>query len=185
MIVRALVDDVVAVSESSIEEALNLLLFEEKTVTEGAGAAPLAALLEHRERFAGRTVGLVLSGGNVDPRILSQVVLRGLVRDGLLVTLELVLPDAPGTLAAVASVGVTAGQQRRFRNPNTVLVLAQFHALDDVTVFQPHFPAGPQAEILRRRRFHEIVALDEQFAAERYLARTGSRVSQLPERGSL
>jgi len=92
------------VRESSIEEALNLLLFEEKTVTEGAGAAPLAALLEHPARFAGRTVGLVLSGGNVDPRILAQVVLRGLVREGLLVTLEVVLPDTPGTLASVATI---------------------------------------------------------------------------------
>jgi threonine dehydratase len=103
-IVRALVDDVVIVDEASIEEALNLLLFEERTVAEGAGAVALAAVLERPRHFADRKVALVVSGGNIDPRLLAQIVMRGLVRAGQLVTLELAIPDMPGTLAAVASV---------------------------------------------------------------------------------
>jgi threonine dehydratase len=103
-IVAALVRDVLTVTEGGTEEALNLLLFLEKTVTEGAGATPLAALLEHREKFEGRRVGIVLSGGNIDPRLLAQVVMRGLVRAGQLVTLQLELPDAPGTLARVSAI---------------------------------------------------------------------------------
>jgi threonine dehydratase len=169
-IVRDLVDDVVAVSESSIEEALNLLLFEEKTVTEGAGAAPLAVLLEHRARFEGRTVGLVLSGGNVDPRILSQVVLRGLVRDGLLVTLELVLPDAPGTLAAVAAV---IGE----RGANIVEV-SHHRLFDDVSIKS----AVLDLSVETRGRTH----VDEILTALRaagFAVRV--RGSQLPERGGL
>ena len=169
-IVRALVDDVVAVSESSIEEALNLLLFEEKTVTEGAGAAPLAALLEHRERFAGRTVGLVLSGGNVDPRILSQVVLRGLVRDGLLVTLELVLPDAPGTLAAVAAVIGATGAN--------IVEVSHHRLFDDVAIKSAVLDLA--VETRGRAHVDEIVAAlrDAGYAVH-------VRGSQLPERGSL
>jgi len=169
-IVRDLVDDVVAVSESSIEEALNLLLFEEKTVTEGAGAAPLAVLLEHRARFEGRTVGLVLSGGNVDPRILSQVVLRGLVRDGLLVTLELVLPDAPGTLAAVAAV---IGE----RGANIVEV-SHHRLFDDVSIKS----AVLDLSVETRGRTH----VDEILTALRAAGfSVRVRGSQLPERGGL
>ena len=169
-IVRALVDDVVAVSESSIEEALNLLLFEEKTVTEGAGAAPLAALLEHRDRFAGRTVGLVLSGGNVDPRILSQVVLRGLVRDGLLVTLELVLPDAPGTLAAVAAVIGATGAN--------IVEVSHHRLFDDVAIKSAVLDLA--VETRGRAHVDAIVAAlrDAGYAVH-------VRGSQLPERGSL
>ena len=170
VIVRALVDDVVAVSESSIEEALNLLLFEEKTVTEGAGAAPLAALLEHRERFAGRTVGLVLSGGNVDPRILSQVVLRGLVRDGLLVTLELVLPDAPGTLAAVASVIGATGAN--------IVEVSHHRLFDDVAIKSAVLDLA--VETRGRAHVDEIVVA---LRAAGYAVHV--RGSQLPERGSL
>ena len=169
-IVRDLVDEVVAVSESSIEEALNLLLFEEKTVTEGAGAAPLAVLLEHRARFEGRTVGLVLSGGNVDPRILSQVVLRGLVRDGLLVTLELVLPDAPGTLAAVAAV---IGE----RGANIVEV-SHHRLFDDVSIKS----AVLDLSVETRGRTH----VDEILTALRAAGfSVRVRGSQLPERGGL
>jgi threonine dehydratase len=169
-IVRELVDDVVAVSESSIEEALNLLLFEEKTVTEGAGAAPLAVLLELRARFEGRTVGLVVSGGNVDPRILSQVVLRGLVRDGLLVTLELVLPDAPGTLAAVAAV---IGE----RGANIVEV-SHHRLFDDVSIKS----AVLDLSVETRGRTH----VDEILTALRAAGfSVRVRGSQLPERGGL
>ena len=68
----------------------------EKVVAEGAGAAPLAALLQHRERFAGRRVGLVLSGGNIDLTLLASVIIRGVVRSGRLAVLRVTLPDEPG-----------------------------------------------------------------------------------------
>jgi threonine dehydratase len=103
-IVRALVDDVVVVSEQEIEHALALALEIEKVVVEGAGAAGLAALLEHGERFRGRRVGIVLTGGNIDLRVLSSVILRALARSGRLVRLRIEVTDRPGVLARVAQV---------------------------------------------------------------------------------
>ena len=103
-IFRALVDDVVTVSESRIEEAMNLLLEIEKTVVEGAGAAGLAAVLDQPERFRGKTVGIVLCGGNVDSRLLAQVIMRGLVRAGRLVRISVDIADSPGTLARVSGI---------------------------------------------------------------------------------
>jgi threonine dehydratase len=103
-IVAELVDDVLVVSEQTIEEALALAIEIEKTVVEGAGAAGLAALVEHRELFRGRTVGVVLSGGNIDLRVLSSVMMRALARSGRIVRLSIEVPDRPGVLAAVANV---------------------------------------------------------------------------------
>jgi threonine dehydratase len=108
-IVDALVDDVVTVTEEHIEQAINLLLEIEKLVSEGAGAAGIAALIEHRERFAGRTVGVVLSGGNVDPRLLASVIMRGLIRDGRLTRLHIEVPDVPGSLGTITTVFGEAG----------------------------------------------------------------------------
>ncbi|WP_421995797.1 threonine ammonia-lyase [Reyranella sp.] len=108
-IARALLDRVVSVDEVAIEGAIALLLEVEKTVTEGAGAAGLAALLVHPHHFAGRTIGLVLSGGNIDTRLLASVLLRGLVRDGRIVRLRLMIPDLPGQLARVAGLVGKAG----------------------------------------------------------------------------
>ena len=102
--VRALVDDIVLVSERSLEEAVSLLLQIEKTVVEGAGAAGLAALLAHPERFRGRTVGVVLCGGNIDTRLLANVLLRDLARSGRLARLRLRLQDQPGALFNVARI---------------------------------------------------------------------------------
>jgi threonine dehydratase len=102
--VRALVDDIVLVSERSLEEAVSLLLQIEKTVVEGAGAAGLAALLAHRDRFQGRTVGVVLCGGNIDTRLLANVLLRDLARSGRLARLRLRLQDQPGALFNVARI---------------------------------------------------------------------------------
>jgi threonine dehydratase len=103
-IVRALVDDVVVVSEQHIEAAVALAAEIEKTVLEGAGAAGLAAVVEYPERFRDRTVVVVLSGGNIDLRVLSSVLLRALSRSGRLVRLTIEVPDHPGVLAAVAGV---------------------------------------------------------------------------------
>lgn len=102
-IVRECVDEIVLVKESWIERAVLLLLDVEKTVVEGAGAVGLAALLEHRARFAGRPVGIILSGGNLDLFPLSSIIQRGLVRSGQLVRLHVALDDRPGSLARVSS----------------------------------------------------------------------------------
>ncbi len=102
--VAQLVDDIVLVSERYLEEALSLLLQIEKTVVEGAGAAGLAALLAHPERFRGRTIGVVLCGGNIDTRLLANVLLRDLARSGRLARLRLRLQDQPGALYNVMRV---------------------------------------------------------------------------------
>jgi len=102
-LVRMLVSEVLLVDEGDIEQAIVLLLEIEKTVVEGAGAAGLACLLRHRERFAGRKVGLVLCGGNIDPLMLSDIIERGMVRSGRLTRLQVVLRDLPGSLAQVTA----------------------------------------------------------------------------------
>jgi threonine dehydratase len=102
--VERLADDVVLVSERSLEQSVSLLLQIEKTVVEGAGAAGLAAMLSHREMFAGRTVGLVLCGGNIDTRLLANVLLRDLARSGRLARLRIRLQDRPGALYHVARI---------------------------------------------------------------------------------
>jgi len=102
--VEALVDDLVLVSERSLEESVSLLLQIEKTVVEGAGAAGLAALLSQPGRFAGKTVGIVLCGGNIDTRLLANVLLRDLARSGRLARLRIRLRDQPGALYNVARI---------------------------------------------------------------------------------
>ncbi len=102
--VERLADDVMLVSERRLEESLSLLLQIEKTVVEGAGAAGWAALLTHREQFAGRKIGLVLTGGNIDTRLLANVLLRDLARSGRLARLRIILQDRPGALFHVARI---------------------------------------------------------------------------------
>jgi threonine dehydratase len=101
---RVWVDDVVTVSEEELANAILLLLEIEKTVVEGAGAAPLAALLNHSLGLEGRTVVLVLSGGNIDVTMLSRIIERGLVKDGRLVRLGVLLRDRPGALARLTQL---------------------------------------------------------------------------------
>ena len=103
-LVEALVDDIVLVSERRLEESVSLLLQIEKTVVEGAGAAGLAALLAEPQRFKGKTVGLVLCGGNIDPRLLAYVLLRDLARSGRMARLRIRLQDRPGALYKVAQI---------------------------------------------------------------------------------
>ncbi len=100
-VVRALVQDIVLVSENDLEHAIALLLNVEKTVAEGAGAASLAAVLAQPERYRGRQVGLIISGGNIDPRLLASVIMRELVREQRIVTLRIPIADQPGALARV------------------------------------------------------------------------------------
>lgn len=97
-IIKQHVDEILLVSEAQLEAAVSLLLQIEKTVVEGAGAAGLAALLGNKEKFAGEKVGLVLCGGNIDTRLLANVLLRDLARSGRLARLRLHLRDQPGAL---------------------------------------------------------------------------------------
>ena len=101
-IVRRRVQDVLVVPERAVEEAISLLAEGGKTVAEGAGAAGIAALLTYPERFRGKKVGAPITGGNIDARILSDVLLRNLLRDGRLLRLHLQIPDRPGVLADIA-----------------------------------------------------------------------------------
>jgi len=103
-IVAALVDEILVVSEQRIEEAIALGAEIEKTTLEGAGAAALAALLEHPAAFRDKHVAVVLSGGNIDARLLASVLLRALARSGRLIRLRIEVPDRPGVLAAVAHI---------------------------------------------------------------------------------
>jgi len=102
-IVRAHVTDVLLVDDGDIEQAIVMLLEIEKTVVEGAGAAALAVLLRHPERFRNRNVGIVLSGGNIDPLVLADIIERGMARSGRLARLKVELRDLPGALAKVTA----------------------------------------------------------------------------------
>jgi len=108
-LLQKLKTEILLVEEETIERAIVALIEFEKTVAEGAGAAGLAALLAHAARFAGRRVGIVISGGNIDTRVLSAVLMRGLVRDGRLVRLRVVMLDVAGSLAKVAAMIGAAG----------------------------------------------------------------------------
>jgi threonine dehydratase len=102
-IIRELVSDVVLVSESHLERAVNAYLTLQKAMAEGAGAAGLAAMLKEPARFAGKRVGLILCGGNIDPRILASIMVRELERGEQIVSFRLTIPDRPGVLGQIAS----------------------------------------------------------------------------------
>jgi threonine dehydratase len=101
-LIRAHANGVLVAPEQTIEEAIGLLAEGAKVVAEGAGAAGIAVLLAHPERFRGKRVGVPICGGNIDARILSNVLLRNLLRDGRLLRLHLQIPDRPGVLADIA-----------------------------------------------------------------------------------
>jgi threonine dehydratase len=109
VMVRDLVDDMVLVDEGDIEQSVLMLLEIEKTVVEGAGAAGLAALLKEPARYAGRKVGLVLCGGNIDPLLLAAIIERGMVRAGRLARIRVNARDTPGVLARITAVVAEAG----------------------------------------------------------------------------
>jgi len=102
-VVHDLVSEVLLVEEAHLERAVNAFLTHQKTMAEGAGAAGLAALLAHPARFAGRRVGLILCGGNIDPRILSSIMFRELERESRVVSFRLTIPDRPGVLGVIAT----------------------------------------------------------------------------------
>ena len=108
-VIQKLVSDVVLVDEGDIEQAIVMLLEIEKTLVEGAGAAGLAALLKYPERFAGKKVGLVLCGGNIDPLLLASIIERGMVRAGRLARITVSVRDVPGSLAHITATVAAAG----------------------------------------------------------------------------
>jgi len=157
-LIRQRVDDLVLVDEGDIEQAVLMLLEIEKTVVEGAGAAGLAALLKHPERFAGRKVGLVLCGGNIDPLMLSALIERGMVRAGRLARIRVNARDTPGVLARITAVVAEAGanidevhHQRAFsslsaQNVEVELVLQTRNATHVQDVVQRLAAAGFEAQ---------------------------------------
>ena len=108
-IVAEKVDDLVLVEEGDIEQAVLMLLEIEKTLVEGAGSVGLAALLRYPDRFKGKKVGLVLSGGNIDPLLLASIIQRGMVRSGRLARLRINSRDVPGMLARITAIVAEAG----------------------------------------------------------------------------
>ncbi|MDP2354628.1 MAG: threonine ammonia-lyase [Beijerinckiaceae bacterium] len=148
-VIAARVDDIFAVEERWIEEAVALLINIEKTVAEGAGAVPLALLLRDKDRFAGKRVALILSGGNIDARLLSSLLVRELVREMRIVTLRIAVADQPGFLASAATLIADAGanviEVHHFRS---LLSLPAREAVMELTLEA----RGPEhaAEILRR-----------------------------------
>ena len=124
-IIEALVSDVLIAPEHMVEDAIAMLASGAKMVAEGAGAAALAGLLAHQSRFAGKRVGLPICGGNIDARILANVLLRSLLRDGRLLRLRMEIPDRPGVLADISTkIGGSGGNiievnhQRLFASPS-------------------------------------------------------------------
>jgi len=103
-LVQKYVDDIVTVDEEEIANAILLLLEREKTVAEGAGAAPIAALLNHKTSLQNKKVAVLISGGNIDVNVLSRIIERGLVKDGRLVRLQLHVPDQTSALQAVMGI---------------------------------------------------------------------------------
>jgi len=157
-LVERYVDDLVLVDEGDIEAAIVMLLDIEKTLVEGAGAAPLAALMKEPARFAGRKVGLVLSGGNIDPMLLAAIIQRGMVRAGRLARIRVCARDVPGSLARITAVVGEAGanidevhHQRAFtmlaaQNVEIALVLQTRGRAHIEAVLQALRAAGFEAE---------------------------------------
>ena len=158
-VVRELVDELLLVDEGDIEQAVLMLLEIEKTLVEGAGAAGLAALIRHREKFQGQKVGLVLSGGNIDPLLLASIIERGMVRSGRLARIRVSARDVPGVLAQITATVAAAGanieevhHQRAFtllaaQNVDIEFVLQTRNAEHVQAVLQALRGAGMQAEL--------------------------------------
>ncbi|MGH6727778.1 MAG: pyridoxal-phosphate dependent enzyme, partial [Pseudolabrys sp.] len=102
-VIRELVSEIILVDEAHLERAANAYLTLQKTMAEGAGAAGLAAMLARPERFREKKVGLILCGGNIDPRILASIMVRELERETRIVSFRLTIPDRPGVLGTIAT----------------------------------------------------------------------------------
>lgn len=147
VIIDQLVDDIVLVGEPSLEAAVQLTVAEGHIVAEGAGAAPLAAVLSHPERFAHQRVGWVVCGGNIDARILSSILMRGLMRSQRIVYLRVEMPDIPGTLAQVAGIVGAAGAN--------IIEVQHQRLFTDISIKQTHLDLV--MEVRDPEQVHEIV----------------------------
>lgn len=153
------VEDVLLVSEEEIESALIMLLEIEKTVVEGAGAAGLAGVLRHRQLFAGRKIGVVLSGGNIDSSLLSDVIDREMVRSGRLARLRVDLRDIPGALARAAQVIAEAqGNIEEVHHQRAFTALpARSAEVDIIVQARDRAHVGDIIEALNRGGFHAML----------------------------
>jgi len=139
-IIRARVDDVVLVSEAAIEEAVAAYLALQKTMAEGAGAASLAAVLADRTRFRDRRVGLILAGGNIDPRLAASIMVRELAREERIAAFRIVISDRPGVLADIsATIAAQGGNILEVHHHRTMLNVPAKGACLDLTV-ETHGP---------------------------------------------
>ena len=150
-VVAALVDDVVLVDEGDIEQAIVMLLEIEKTLVEGAGAAGLAALLKEPARYAGKKVGLVLSGGNIDPLLLAAIIERGMVRSGRLARIRVSARDVPGMLARIVTTVADAGANVEEVHHQRAFTALAVQNVEIELVLQTRGPAHI-AELLQRLR---------------------------------
>ncbi len=158
-IVRARVDEVLVVDEPALERAVALYLNVEKTVAEGAGAAALAAVLTYPDKFRGRVLALVLSGGNIDPRLLASVLTRELVRERRIVTVRVAIHDRPGALARVTAAVAGAGANIiEVRHQRTLLALPAKDAALELT-FEAHDHQHTEAVIaaIAAAGFHAVI----------------------------
>jgi threonine dehydratase len=155
-IVEKHVKDVLLVEEEAIEAAINMLVEMQRLVTEGAGATALAAILAHPEHFRGKQVAAIISGGNIDSRLLAQVLMRGLFRDGRVVTLRIEISDQPGVLALVAKlIGSTGGNIIEVHHQRMFFDLPAKRAEIDVVI-----------ETRNGQHAHQIIAALEQAGFE-------------------
>jgi threonine dehydratase len=152
-IIRKTVSDMLLVSEGAIEEAVAAYLTLQKTMAEGAGAAPLAAVISNRETFRGKRVGLVLAGGNIDPRLAASIMVRELAREDRIAAFRLTINDRPGVLADVAAlIGNTGGNILEVLHHRTMLKIPPKGASLDVTI-ETHGPEHA-AEIMAALNSH-------------------------------
>jgi threonine dehydratase len=160
-IVRDLVSSIVLVDEAHLERAVNAYLTLQKTMAEGAGAAGLAALLAEPERFRGRKVGLILCGGNIDPRILASIMVRELEREIRVVSVRLTLPDRPGVLGQIATLlGELGANILEVEHHRLFLDVPAKGAKVDVTVETRDRGHAEEIMIALRRAGHQPVRIE-------------------------
>ena len=150
-IVADKVDDLVLVDEGDIEQAIVMLLEIEKTLVEGAGAAGLAALLKDPARYAGKKVGLVLCGGNIDPLLLAAIIERGMVRSGRLARIRISARDVPGALARIVTTVADAGANVEEVHHQRAFTALSVQNVEIELVLQTRGPAHI-TEVLQRLR---------------------------------
>ena len=164
-IIARLVSDLLLVSEDALEQAVQMMAERQKIVAEGAGAAGLAALIAHGKRFAGKRVAIVVCGGNIDARILAQLLMRGLVRDGRVVTLRIEISDSPGVLGRLAGAVGQAG--------GNIIEIDHQRMFDDLPVKQAYVDAV--IETRNPEHYKDIIAALESDGFPTHLLSSRSR----------